>query len=249
MTRAILAGLALVALWIAHAIAADITVLSAGAVEPGLRKVAEQFKGATGHNVTIQFNTAPQIAQRMQDGHVADVLIAPPRGLKQQSDAGRVLADGQVLLGKVGVGVTVRKDAVSPNIGTTEELKAALLAADTLVYNTASTGLYLERLFERLGVADQLKAKTTRHANGEAVMLHVIGGSGRQIGFGAMTEIKLFEAKGLKLVGPLPADVQNFTSYAAALATNAPQREAARAFIAALATPEAKQALSGAGIE
>jgi molybdate transport system substrate-binding protein len=128
-------------------------------------------------------------------------------------------------------------------------LKAALLAADTLVYNTASTGLYLERLFERLGVADQLKAKTTRHANGEAVMLHVIGGSGRQIGFGAMTEIKLFEAKGLKLVGPLPADVQNFTSYAAALATNAPQREAARAFIAALATPEAKQALSGAGIE
>jgi molybdate transport system substrate-binding protein len=160
-----------------------------------------------------------------------------------------VLADGQVVLGKVGVGVTVRKDAPAPNIASTDDLKATLLAADTLVYNTASTGLYLERLFERLGIAEQLKPKTTRHANGEAVMLHVINGTGRQIGFGAITEIKLFEAKGLRLVGPLPADVQNFTSYGAALMANAPQAEAAKAFITYLATPEAKQAFNAAGIE
>lgn len=249
MHRAILASLALVVFCNASAAAAEIKVLSAGAVEPGLHKAVEQFKRATGHTVEIRFNTAPQIAQRMQEGHVADVLIAPPQNLKQQLDAGRVVADGQVVLGKVGVGVTVRKDAPIPNIGTTEELKAAVLAADTLVYNTASTGLYLERLFERLGVAEQLKARTTRHANGEAVMLHVINGTGRQIGFGAITEIKLFEAKGLKLAGPLPADVQNYTSYGAALMTGSPERDAAKAFIAFLATPEAKQAFGAAGIE
>ncbi len=248
MNWAIVGGLALVMLWDPCA-AAEINVLSAGAVEPGLHQAARQFKRATGHEVKIQFNTAPQIAQRMREGVVADVLIAPPQGLKQQLDAGKLVADGQIMLGKVGVGVTVRKDAPIPNIGTTEELKVAVLAADTLVYNTASTGLYLAQLFERLGIADQLKSRTTRHANGEAVMLHVVNGTGKQIGFGAMTEIKLFEAKGLKLVGPLPADVQNYTSYGAALMTSSPERDAAKAFIAWLATPEAKQAFGAAGIE
>ena len=89
-----------------------------------------------------------------------------------------------------------------PDIKTTDALKAAVLAADLLVYNTASTGIYLENLFNKLGVGEQIKAKTTRHANGEAVMEHVIKGKGKEIGFGAITEIKLYEVKGaLKLVG------------------------------------------------
>ena len=77
----------------------------------------------------------------------------------------------------------------------------------------------------------------------------VISGSGKQIGFGAITEIKLFEPKGIKFVGPLPADIQNYTTYGAALTTSAPPSEAAKAFVAYLATPEARQAFSAAGIE
>jgi len=233
----------------AQASAAEIKVLSAGAIEPGLHRAVERFKQVSGHTVTIQFNTAPQIAQRMQQGYVADLLIAPPPMLKQAADAGRVQAEGQVMLGKVGAGITVRKDAPSPKVATTEDLKAAVLAADGLVYNTASTGVYIERLFDRLGIAEQLKAKTARHANGEAVMLHVINGTGMQIGFGAITEIKLFEAKGLSLVGPLPAEVQNYTAYAAALMTSAPEATAARSFMAFLASEDAKDAFRAAGIE
>jgi molybdate transport system substrate-binding protein len=231
------------------ATAAEIKVLSAGAVEPGLHKAVERFKQATGHEVKIQFNTAPQIAQRMQEGHVADVLIAPPAGLKQQSDAGRIAADGHVTVGRVGIGIVVRNGATSSPITTAEELKAAALGADAVIYNTASTGLYLERLFERLGIADQIKGKASRPATGEAVMQQVLGGSGKQIGFGAITEIKLFEARGIKFVGPLPPVIQNYTAYGAALATNGPQPEAARAFVAYLATPEARQAFASAGIE
>jgi molybdate transport system substrate-binding protein len=249
MTRANLCGLAFAVLWTTQSVAAEIRVLSAGAVEPGLHKVVEQFKRATAHTVTIQFNTAPQIAQRMQEGYVADLVIAPQAGLKQQLDAGRVVADGQVVLGKVGVGVVVRSDAVSPSIGTTEELKAAVLDADKVAYNTATTGLYLERVLERLGIAEQVKAKAVRPATGEAVMLHIVSGTGKQIGFGAMTEIGLFVTKGLKLVGPLPPEVQNHTTYAGALTTNAPEREAAKALLAFFATREAKQALNAAGIE
>ena len=230
--------------------AAEVKVLSAGAVEPGLHKAVDAFKKSSGHDVKIQFNTAPQIARRLQEGYVADILIAPPAALKQQAEAGKVAADGHVMIGKVGAGVTIRPDAPVPDIATTDALKAAVLAANSLVYNTASTGIYLEQMFGRLGVGEQIKAKTTRHANGDAVMEHVIKGKGREIGFGAITEIKMYEAKGsLKLVGPLPADVQNYTSYGAALMTNAPTPDAAKAFLAFLATPAAKQVFVSAGIE
>lgn len=248
MRRVVTSGLALLLLCSAAA-AAEVKVLSAGAVEPGLHKAVERFKQTTGHEVKIQFNTAPQIAQRMQEGYVADVIIAPPAGLKQQSDAGRIAADGHVTLGRVGIGIVVRNGASSSPVATAEDVKAAVLGADSVVFNTASTGLYLDRLFERLGITDQIKTKATRPATGEAVMQQVIGGSGNQIGFGAITEIKLFEAKGIKFVGPLPSDIQNYTTYGAALATNGPQPEAAKAFLAYLATSEARQAFASAGIE
>jgi molybdate transport system substrate-binding protein len=248
MHRLIAGGLTVLSLC-GPSVAAEIKVLSAGAVEPGLHKAVEQFRQSTGHEVKIQFNTAPQIVQRMQDGYVADVVIAPPAGLKQQADAGRVVADGHASVGKVGIGIVVRKDAPSPAVATTDEVKAAVLGADSVVYNTASTGLYLERLFERLGVAEPIKVKATRPPSGEAVMQTVVGGSGNQIGFGAITEIKLFETKGVKFLGPLPADIQNYTTYNAALTTNGPQPEAAKAFIAFLATVEAKQLFAAAGIE
>jgi molybdate transport system substrate-binding protein len=247
--KAFAAATLIAALWSAPAMSAEIKILSAGAVEPGLHKAVEQFKKASGHTVTIQFNTAPQIARRLSEGYVADVLIAPPAALEQYAKDRKVSGDGRVTLGRVGAGIVMRANASAPDVATTDALKQAVLAADSLVYNTASTGLYLEKLFERLGVAEQLKAKTTRYPNGEAVMEHVIKGKGNEIGFGAITEIKLFEPKGLKLVGPLPADVQNYTSYAAALMANAPSPDAARALLAFLATPEAKQAFVAAGVE
>src|SRR5215813_7830627 len=137
----------------------------------------------------------------------------------------------------------------SPEIATTEALKQAMLSADSIVYNTASSGLYLEKLFERIGIAEQIKAKTTRYSTGEDVMDHIIRGSVNELGFGAITEIKLFEPKGLKLVVPLPPDIQNYTSYGAALISNAPSADAAKAFLTYLATPEAKQIFAAAGIE
>lgn len=241
---------AFAALWSAASVAAEIKVLSAGAVEPGLHKAVELFKAKTGNTVTVQFNTAPQIAKRLEEGYVADVLIAPPGALDNYAKAGKVAADGRVMVGKVGAGVVIRPDAPVPDVKTVDALKQSLLAADSVVYNTASTGIYLEKLFDRLGVGAQIKGKTTRYPNGDAVMQHIIKGKGREIGFGAVTEIKMFEAKGqLKLVGPLPAEVQNYTSYGAALMTNAPSPDAAKSFLSFLTSPEAKRAFADAGID
>ena len=242
------AGCLVAALWSAAANAAEIKILSAGAIQPGLERVVAQFR-ASGHEVKVQFNTAPEIAKRLAEGYAADILIAPPAVLDEQAKNGKVAGEGRVAVGRVGAGVTVRAAAPSPDVATTDALKAAVLAADALVYNNASTGIYLDRLFARLGIADALKPKTTRYSNGEAVMEHIIKGKGNEIGFGAMTEIKLFESHGLKLVGPLPADIQNYTSYAAAPLTGATAAADAKAFLAYLATPEAKQAFVAAGIE
>ena len=248
--RSIVTGFAAaVALWGTQTMAAEVKILSAGAVEPGLHKAAAVFKAKTGHEVKIQFNTAPQIAQRIKDGYVADVLIAPPSALDGFVKDGKVAAEGRVPVGKVGAGVTVRTGATPPNVSTTAALKEALLKADSLVFNTASTGLYLEKLFEKLGIADQIKAKSARYPNGEAVMEHVIKGKGNEIGFGAITEIKLYETKGLKLVGPLPADVQNYTNYSAAILGTTTSPDLGRQFLAFLGTPEAKQAFVSAGVE
>jgi molybdate transport system substrate-binding protein len=237
------------AFWSSMAVAAEVKVLSAGAVEPGLLRAAEQFKRATGNEIAVQFNTAPQLAKRMAEGEVADILVAPPAVLDEQAKNGKISTQGHLLLGRVGAGVVVRASAPNPDIATTEALKQAMLSADSIVYNTASTGLYLEKLFEKIGIAEQIKAKTTRYPNGEKVMDHVIKGSGKELGFGAITEIKLFEPKGLKLAGPLPADIQNYTSYGAALMTTATSADAAKAFLTYLATPEAKQTFTAAGIE
>ena len=233
----------------AAATAAEINVLSAGAVEPGLARAAEAYKHATGNTVSIQFNTAPQLVKKLAEGATADILIAPPGVLDAQAKDGKIVAGSRTLLGRVGAGILVRAGAPVPDVSSVEALKRALLAADTVVYNTASSGLYIEKMLDRIGIGAQLKAKTKRYANGEAVMMHIINGKGNEIGFGAITEIKLFERKGTKLVGPLPADVQNYTTYGAAMLANAPTKDAAKAFLAYLATPEVKKIFTDAGIE
>src|SRR5690242_18436222 len=117
---------AAIALWSTHAMAAEVKVLSAGAVEPGLHKAADVSKKQAGHDVKIQFNPAPQIAQRIKDGYVADVLIAPPGALDGFLKDGKVAAEGRVPIGKVGAGITIRANATAPNVATTDALKDAV---------------------------------------------------------------------------------------------------------------------------
>ena len=125
--------------WSSMAAAADVKVLSAGVVEPGLQRAAEQFKRASGNEIKMQFNTAPQLAKRMVEGEVADILIAPPAVLDEQAKNGNISMQERLTLGRVGAGVVVRSDAPSPEIATTDALKRAMLSADSIVYNTASS--------------------------------------------------------------------------------------------------------------
>ena len=230
----------------AAAMAAEIKVLSAGAVEPGLRAAADAYARQSGNEVKITFNTAPAIRKRIGAGETFDVVIAPPGALEEF--AGKLSAE-RVGLGRVGLGVAVRPGAEVPDISSTEALKRSVLAADSIVYNRASTGIYLENLFKKMGLYDAILSKTTRYPDAGAVMEHLLAGKGREIGFGPVTEILLHREKGLKLVGPLPADIQNYTSYSAAPMSSAAHAELAKAFVRYLGGPESKALLAAAGVE
>jgi molybdate transport system substrate-binding protein len=183
---------------------AEITVLSAGAVQPGLVKVIDAFRCETGDEVKVTFATAPSIRKRLSSGEIAHVLIAPPELLDQLEKAAPNKPLDRNVVGRIGVGVAVRDSSPMPKIATVDEFKKSLLSAESIAYNQASTGIYLESLFERLGVSAQLKSKTTRYADFAAVRDHVARGTVNEIGLGATTVIIESAGKGLKFVGPLP---------------------------------------------
>jgi molybdate transport system substrate-binding protein len=226
---------------------AEIRVLSAGAVQPGLVKVIDTFRRETGHDVEVVFATAPAIRKRLSSGETADLVIAPPDLFDELEKTGT--AADRNAVGRIGVGVMVRHGAPLPKIATVNEFNQSLLDAESIVYNQASTGIYLENLFDRLGISEPLKAKTTRYADFAAVRGHVGKGAGNEIGLGAITVIIESPSKGVKFVGPLPAEVQNYTTYVALVIATSPVRDAAVALLRYLTSPEAKAIFTSVGIE
>jgi molybdate transport system substrate-binding protein len=249
MNRIIPVLMALASFMLAHvAPAAEITVLSAGAVEPGLKAAVAAFQKETGHTAKITFNTTPAILKRVGAGEVFDVVIAPPGAIKDFVAGGKV-DDGGVNLGRVGSGIAVRPGAPVPDISSAEAVKRAVLEAESIVFNRASTGLYIENLLKKMGVYDQIEARTTRYPDAFPVMEHLLKGKGREIGFGPITEILLFKDKGLRLVGPLPAEIQNYTTYIAVSMSAGAQKDAAQALVRFLGGPVGKPLFVAAGIE
>ena len=227
---------------------AEIRVLSAGAVKTGVRAAADAFQNEGRGNIALRFATAPTIRSEVSQGAVVDVVILPPGGMNELAKLGKVDPAARLMLGRVGAGVAVREGAPLPDISSVDSLKQALFDADSIAYNKASTGLYIETLFERLGIAVALASKIVRKDNGAAVMAHLIEHRGRDIGFGAVTEILVFLDKGVRLVGPLPAEIQNYTRYEAAV-TVAGDSSKGQDFLAYLASTPGRALLRVCGVE
>lgn len=230
------------------AVAGEITVLSGGAIEPGLHAAAAAFEKQTGHHVKITFNTTPLIQKRMAAGETFDVVIAPPAATDQFLKAGQVEGGG-VDVGRVGLGAAVRPGAPAPDLSTPDTLKRSVLEAESVVFNRASTGLYFENLLKKMGIWSEVEPKTTRYADGASVMEHALKGSGKEIAFGAITEILLYKDKGLRFIGPVPAAVQNYTSYVATPMVGSANAALAREFVKHLGSPAGKKLFVAAGIE
>ena len=238
----------LVAASIARVTAAELSILATAAAQ-GPVQALDKALHQPNQAAKVQFDTSPNIAKRLAAGETPDVLIAQAATVDQLIKEGRALAAARAPLGRIGVGVGVGRGARRPDISTVDALKAALLQADAVVYSRGASGLLVEQLLRKIGVADQISSKVVQLPTGDDVMQRLGMAKGNQIGFTMVSEIKLGESYGGSLVGPLPAAVQTHTAYDAVVMSSSGAPDAARAFIRAITTPDARKVFAAAGWE
>ena len=229
--------------------AADIKVLSAGAVKNVVTELAETFREETGHTVVLTPETAGAIRRKVTEGDPSDVIIATDTVLEQLAATARVVAETRADIARTGIGVAVRAGAPLPDISTPEAFKRAVLATTSLVYldpaSSATSGIHVAGVLQRLGIADAVRSKTLLWPGGYAAEALVTGRA--ELCIHQISEI--LPVKGVTLVGPLPRELQKITTYAAALSARAAAPEAGRAFIAFVARPSFKAKFAAAGLD
>ena len=229
--------------------AAEVKILTAGAMKAVVLELVPQFEKETGHKAVIDNDTAGGLAKRIEGGEAFDVAVITPGVLNDLASKKKVAADSRANVARVGVGVVVKEGAPSPDISSVDAFKRALLTAKSVAYidpaSGGSSGIYLAGLFDKLGIAAEIKPKAKLKKGGYVAEL--IANGEAELGLHQISEI--LPVKGVKLVGPLPAEIQNYTTYAVAVGADAKQPDAARALIKLLTGPAAESVLKARGME
>jgi molybdate transport system substrate-binding protein len=216
------------------AAAADLKVLTAGAFKGVLVEIAPEFEKRTGNKLSIENDTAGGLAKRVAAGEAFDVVVMPPAGMAPFLGS-RLLESSVKPLARAGIGVAVKQDANKPDISSVDAWKKSLLAARSVGYvdpaSGGSSGIYLAKLFEKLGIAGDLKPKSVL-VKGGLVGEKVASGEA-EIGMQQMSE--LLVVPGIVVLGPIPLEVQNYTIYGGAISTASGNRAAAEELMRTLA--------------
>jgi molybdate transport system substrate-binding protein len=230
--------------------AGEIRVMTSGAFTAAYLALTPLFERDTNEKlVTLAttMGTGPEfIPNRLQRGEPVDVVIVDDPALVQMIQNGLVLADSRVPLARSGIGMAVRAGAAKPDIGSVDSLRRALLQAKSIAYSGSVSGQYLStELFQRLGIADQVMAKS-RRIDRERVGAVVARGEA-EMGFQQISE--LLAESGIDYVGPLPSEVQKVTVFSGGIAAASKNAKAARSLIKFLASREAAAAVAKTGLE
>ncbi len=230
--------------------AAEIKVFSTIGVRSALQELAPKFEKASGHKLTITWATAALLVKRVQAGESADLMVLTKQSLDALTKDGKASAGSDAVFASSGMGLVVKKGAPKPDISTPEAFKQTLLKAKAIAYSNpaygGASGVYLAKLIERMGIAEQMKAKTKHPpASGNAAVLVVNGEADLAI----QQEPEVISVAGVELVGPLPGDLNNITVYAAGVGSGSKQADAANALIKFLHTPEAKAVFKARGLK
>jgi molybdate transport system substrate-binding protein len=225
--------------------AADIKVLSTQATEEAYRELVPQFEKASGHKVETIFTGTLGAMKRLTDGETYDLIIMSGPSIDELIKSGKIVSGSRVDFAKSGVGVAVRKGAAKPDISSTEALKKTLLAAKSIGYSTGPSGNYVVSLFQKLGVADQVKPKLKQTPTGVFVGTLIAGGE-VEIGFQQVSELIHFA--GIDFVGALPADIQFITMFASGIQAGAKQTDAAKALVRFITAPGAAEVIKKHGL-
>jgi molybdate transport system substrate-binding protein len=228
------------------AAAAEITVLSTQATEQACRELLPQFEKASGHTVKIVYTGTLDVKKRIAAGEAFDVLIIASPDIDAFVASGTLAPGSRVDVAKSGVGIGVPAGKPKPDIGTTAAFTKTLLAAKSIGYSTGPSGNYVIGLFERMGIADQLKPKLKQTPTGVFVGTIIANGD-VEIGIQQVSELSHFA--GVDYVGPLPADIQKVTIFSSGVAAHAKQAEAAKALVKFITAPNAAQAFAKRGMQ
>jgi molybdate transport system substrate-binding protein len=244
--RVTVAGAAATLMLAATAQAAEIKVLSTQATEEAYKELVPQFEKATGHKVVTVFTGTLAANKQLAAGESYDLLIMSAPSIEEHIKDGKVVSGSKVDLAKSGVGVAVKAGAPKPDISTSDALKKTVLAAKSIGYSTGPSGNYIVSLFDKMGIADQVKGKLKQTPTG--VFVGSIIASGEvELGFQQVSELSQFP--GLDYVGPLPMDVQRFTTFSSGIINGAKEADAAKALVKFITAPAAATAYKKRGME
>ena len=225
--------------------AAELKVIAGGSMTASMNALAAPFEKASGHKLSIHFDSTPNIIARVNSGTPFDVVVVPVDVFKDAAAKARFAPGPTIDIARVGYGVIVRAGASKPDLSTPDAFKKALLAAPSIAFLPASAaGAYVTKVFERLGIAEEMKAKTKVQAAPAQIAPAVAKGEA-ELG---VFLTKVLVAPGVELVGPFPGELQQELVFTSAVAADTKEADAAKALIDYFRTQEATAIIKAAGM-
>jgi len=219
--------------------AAELRILSAGAAKSVVADMIPAFEQKSGHKVVIEYSPVGPIMKRLAEGEQRDIVVLSEETMVEAAKKGWTAPATVSEVGRVGMGVAVKEGAPLPDISTTDAFKKTLLGAKSIVYidpTRGTSGKHFASVLEKLGIAAEMKPKSKTMEGG--FVAEAVAKGEAELAIHQITEI--LPVKGVKLVGPLPPDLQKVTVYQAAATTKARDAEAAKAFLDMLKTAEVR---------
>lgn len=225
--------------------AAELKVLAGGSLTRPLNELGPQFEKATGHRLTIHFDSTPNLIKQITLGSPFDLAVVPVDVFKDAAAKARFALGPTIDIARVGYGVIVRSGAPRPDVSTPDALKKTLLGAQSIAFVPESAaGAYVIRVFDRLGITEAMKAKTRPQGSPSQIAPAVAKGDA-ELG---VFLINVLIAPGVELAGSFPAELQQELVFTSAVAADSKEADAARAFIAFLTTPAATSVFKAKGM-
>jgi molybdate transport system substrate-binding protein len=226
--------------------AAELKALAGGGIAGPLNELIPQFESASGYKVAIQYGATPDLIKLATSGAPFDLGVTPREVFADAAAKARFAPGPTTDIARVGFGVAVRAGAAKPDISTPNALKQTLLKAQSIAFLPASAaGAQVIKVFERLGIAEEMKAKTKVQTSPAAIPQAVAKGDA-ELG---VFLINVLMAPGVDLAGPFPAEVQQELVYIAAASADTKDIDGAKALIAFLRSPSSAAVIKAKGME
>lgn len=229
--------------------AAEVKVFTSVALTAALNELAPVYEKSSGDKLTIVYGLAAEMRKRVLEGETADVIMITRGMMEELQKQNKLALNSLVNVVSTPVAIAARADAPKPEIGTVEALKRTLLSAKSIVYadpgKGGASGVVFARVLDRLGIADQMRAKTILVPGAQAA--EVVAKGEAELGVAQGSEI--VPVAGVQLVGPLPGELASTTVFSAAIGADSKSATAAKAFVEFLTSPEASPRFKTKGFE